>query len=407
MKHFLPFILLLICAAASAKDYPLAVEGVKPKRLDNPPTQEKIRESIGRGVNFLLERQNPNGSWGSARRTKQLNIYAPGSSHDAYRAGTSALGLTALLEVEAMTKRKEKPLELETLGVDQEKFDTAIEKAEWWMRDHLPKLRRSSDDCLYNVWGHAYGIQSLVRMLHRPGRNMTDDTERNEKIRELIRGQVDMLRRFETLNGGWFYYDQNKTSPPSETTASFVSAAGLIALKEAEKEGIEIPEKMIKKTVASVKRQRLPDFSYLYGEYLWKSPRAGINRPAGSLGRSQACNLALKWWGDEDVTDAVLINWLDRLYARNGWLDVGRKRPIPHESFFAIAGYFFYYGHYYAALCIEEIPEAERTVYKEFLADVLVGLQETDGSWWDYPLYDYHQPYGTGFAIQSLLRTLD
>ncbi len=378
----------------------------KPGRLENPPTQETILKTIGKGVNFLIEHQNKNGSWGSARRTKDLNIYSPGSSHDAYRAGTTALALTALLEIEAAASRGEKAIHFETLGVEREKFDAAIEKGEVWLFDRLPKLRRSAPDVLYNVWGHAYGIQTLVRMLHRPEK-VARDTERNEKIRELIAGQVDMLRRFETLNGGWFYYDFNATARPSETTASFVSGAGLIALKEAEREGIEIPEKLIKTTMASLKRQRLPDFAYLYGEYLWQIPRMEINRPAGSLGRSQACNLAMKWWGDEAITNAVLIDWLDRLYARNGWLDVGRKRPIPHESFFAIAGYFFYFGHYYAALCIEEIPETERERYKEFLADVLVGLQEKDGSWWDYPLYDYHQAYGTGFAIQSLLRTLE
>ena len=84
-----------------------------------------------------------------------------------------------------------------------------------------------------------------------------------------------------------------------------------------------------------------------------------INRPGGSLGRSQACNLAMRLWGDQQVTDAVLKTWLDRLFARNLWLDIGRKRPIPHESWFQVAGYFFYFGHYYAALCIELLPEAD------------------------------------------------
>jgi hypothetical protein len=393
---------LFLCTVFLSVSLPLFADAVKPKPLENPPERTQIVSAIGRGVNFLLEQQNPNGSWGSARRTKQLNIYAPGSSHDAYRAGTTALDLTALLEVEAALKRKNSPFTLTELGVDEGKFNAAITLAEQWMFDNLPKLRRSADDCLYNIWGHSYGIQTLVRMLHR----FPDDSERGAKIKELIAQQVDMLRRFETLSGGWFYYDDNKTAKPSETTASFCSATGLIALKEAQNNGIEVPQKLVDKTMASLKRQRLPDFSYLYGEYLWQQPRRGINRPAGSLGRSQACNLAMKQWGDNDITNETLIVWLDRLYARNGWLDVGRKRPIPHESFFQIAGYFFYYAHYYAALCIEEIPERDRRIYKEFLADVLVGLQENDGSWWDYPLYDYHQPYGTGFAVQSLLRTL-
>jgi hypothetical protein len=126
------------------------------------------------------------------------------------------------------------------------------------------------------------------------------------------------------------------------------------------------------------------------------------NRPGGSLGRSQACNVALRLWGDGKVTDAIIIEWLDRLIVRNGWLDMGRKRPIPHESHFMVAGYFYYYGHYYAALCIDQLPTASRPFYQDHLARILLGHQERDGSWWDYPLYNYHQQYGTAFVLLSL-----
>jgi hypothetical protein len=32
----------------------------------------------------------------------------------------------------------------------------------------------------------------------------------------------------------------------------------------------------------------------------------------------------------------------------------------------------------------------------------MVDLQERNGSWWDYPFYAYHQPYGTAMAIMTL-----
>ena len=85
-------------------------------------------------------------------------------------------------------------------------------------------------------------------------------------------------------------------------------------------------------------------------------------------------------------------------------LDIGRKRPIPHEAWFSVAGYFYYFGHYYAARCIDVLPAARRARHQDQLAHVLLGLQEKDGSWWDFPLYNYHQQYGTGFAIMSLVR---
>jgi len=99
-----------------------------------------------------------------------------------------------------------------------------------------------------------------------------------------------------------------------------------------------------------------------------------------------------------------MTNWLDRLVARNEWLSFGRKRPVPHESWFQVAGYFFYYGHYYAALCVEELGREQTARYRDQLAAIIVPLQEKDGSWWDFPLYNYHQQYGTGLALMTLAR---
>jgi len=207
------------------------------------------------------------------------------------------------------------------------------------------------------------------------------------------------------VGGGWCYYDfHHETQRPGSASASFLTAAVLVALAEARDLGVEVPERLVERGTESIRRQRKPDFSYLYGEGLWIAPMYAINRPGGSLGRSQACNVAMRLWGDELVTDKVLGAWLDRLFARNLWLDLGRKRPIPHESWFAVAGYFFYFGHYYAALCIERLPESRRGFYQDHLAAILLRLQEKDGSWWDYPLYDYHQQYGTAFALMTLAR---
>jgi hypothetical protein len=251
---------------------------------------------------------------------------------------------------------------------------------------------------LYNIWSHIYGIQALVRMHQR-----LPDPERRKKLEELIRGQIGFLIRYESVDKGWGYYDFRIGSQrPATDSTSFMTAAALVALREARDIGVAVPEKLIKGAVDSIHRQRKPDFSYLYGEYLKWVPQHPINLPGGSLGRSQACNVALRLWGDGKVTDKVMKAWLDRLFARNGWLDMGRKKPIPHESFFAVAGYFFYFGHYYAGLCIGQLPTEDRPFYQDHLATLLLRLQSKDGSWWDYPLYNYHQQYGTAFALMTL-----
>ncbi|OHB65930.1 MAG: hypothetical protein A2V70_03055 [Planctomycetes bacterium RBG_13_63_9] len=382
---------VLICMpAGAAEETPsqpsrLALAGPKPRPV-KMPSAEEIDGSIRRGVGFLLGRQNKDGSWGSARRTKGLNIDAPvPGAHHAFRSAVTALCISALIEV----------------GGDDPRVTAAIDRGEACIFEHLPTVRRATPEVFYNTWSHAYAIEALVRMLQR----QPDDGPRCERIHRLIEQQIEMLGRYECVDGGWAYYDSAyRTQKPGDSTICFVTATVLVAFDEARQVGIEVPERLVKRGTASILRQRKADFSYCYGEYLKMRPMRGINRPAGSLGRSQACSLAMRLWGDPLVTDAVLTTWLDRLFARNGWLDIGRKRPIPHESWFQVAGYFFYYGHYYAAKCIEQIEPSQRGPYQGQLARILLDLQEKDGCWWDYPLYDYHQQYGTAFALMTLGR---
>ena len=351
-----------------------------------PPTAEELQQSIDRGIAFLLKVQNKDGSWGSATRTKGLNIYAPvPGAHHAFRTAVTAMCVSALIET----------------GSGRKDVEPAVDRGEAWLFERLPKLRRATPTAIYNVWGHIYSIQALVRM-----RNRHSDNEKTQKrIDDLIKSQFDRLNRYESVDGGWGYYDfREGTQKPSSSSISFVSAAALVAFDEARSASVYPPEKLVDRAVASIKRQRKSDFSYLYGEYLKWRPMRGINRPGGSLGRSQACNIALRLWGDEKITDDVIKEWLNRLFARNGWLDMGRKRPIPHESWFQVAGYFYYFGHYYAAVSLEQLPAADRPPFQAQLADLMLRRQEKDGSWWDYPLYNYHQQYGTAFALMTLHR---
>jgi hypothetical protein len=347
---------------------------------------QAISSAIERGIAFLVLDQNPNGSWGSARETKGLNIYAPApGAHDAFRAATTALAVSALIDS----------------GIaDQPGAATAaLEKGQSFLLSELPEIRRATADAMYNVWTHAFGLTALAKMYAR------SDAGRQAEIVTVINGQIDRLDRYASVDGGWGYYDFRVGSArPASSSISFTTATGLVGLHDVrEIPGVIIPQSLVDRAIAATLRQRKSDFSYLYGEYLNKRPVYGINRPGGSLGRSQACNYALRLWGDEKVTDAVMLEWLDRLGERNGWLDIGRKRPIPHEAWFQVAGYFYYYGHYYAGLTLEMIPPSDRPSRATMLAGLLLPLQEKDGSWWDFPFYTYHQPYGTAFAVMTLV----
>lgn len=364
---------------------PLAEQGPKARPVE-PPRSEEFDESIRRGVAFLVGDQNANGSWGSVERTKDLNIYAPvPGAHHAFRSAVTSLCVSALIETGNSTPEVAK----------------AIERGESWMLENLPKLRRANGDALYNVWGHAYSIEALAK-LHERHR---DDSTRKAELKRQIAVQVELLDRYESVNGGWGYYDFTaQTKKPAADPNSFTTATMLVALHAAKGLGVDVPQRLIDRGLTVIRRQQKPDLSYLYSDRYVFEPAFGINMPGGSVGRSQVCNLALRMYGDKSVSDAALEAWLERLFARNLWLDIGRKRPIPHESWYYVAGYFFYYGHYYSSSCIQQLPPERQPRLKHQLARVLLPRQEKDGSWWDYPLYNYHQQYGTALALMTLQR---
>ena len=356
----------------------------------HPPAE--IQASIDRGIAFLLDSQNKNGSWGSATHTKALNIYAPiPGAHHGFRAAVTALAVSALIE--------------SGQADDDPAIESALADGETFLLEELPKVRRSAANAIYNVWTHAYGIRALVDMHARA--LAANDAGRAAECLVQIETQVELATRYESVNGGWGYYDFEVGSKrPASSPTSFTTATMLLAFHEAEQIGIDIDDQMIARAIASIGRQRYNNNTYAYGEYLKKRPLYPINRAGGSLGRSQSCNLALRTWGDQTITDEVLIEWLERLRDRNGWLDIGRKRPVPHEAWFSVAGYFFYYGHFYAAHCVQELPDDVAAPLANDLAHIILNLQEKDGSWWDFPFYDYHQPYGTAYAVMTLLRCL-
>src|SRR5262249_14516021 len=157
------------------------------------------------------------------RNTTGMDVYAPGpGAHLAFEAAVTSLVIMTLID----------------LGPEGPEAKKALERGEEWLLANLPKVRRATPDAIYNVWTHGYGIQALVRMHKR----LPKDEERCRKIADMIREQYSWLTRYESVDGGWGYYDFRVGSQkPASDSTSFTTASILIAFAEAKSIGIPPP----------------------------------------------------------------------------------------------------------------------------------------------------------------------
>lgn len=377
------------CAGGRAAD----ATSTRPTRADAPTTVSAARsssatrpasayaDSIRKGVHYLVTTQQPDGSWGSGLETRGYEVYhmVPGT-HDGMRVATTALCVMALREAGEKT---------------------AHDKGLAYLVEH-GEARRDHAALLYNIWANQYTLQALSLELQRPAEQQTQPAE---KVRKAAEWHLDRLVRYEVFLGGWNYYDfESHTQQPSMEATSFGTASGLVALWEAKRAGLKVPEKLEARAFRRLEEMRLPNGAYLYSGSMRFVPRHPANFVRGSVGRTQACNDALWLYESKKVGEPEVRDGLDMFFREHDYIDMGRKRQYPHESWYMTAPYYYYYGHYHAARLLERLGPDAAAKYGPKLAETIVPHQEPDGSWWDYAMWDYHKPYGTAFSVMTLLR---
>ena len=341
-------------------------------------------DSFEKGIGWALANQRANGNWGSLESSRRREIFLDTlASHLAFQTATTAIVTWSLIEP-ARTKPE---------------CRAALERGLTELSSRKPP-GRASGKTFYSVWAHNYLIYLSAAVQADP--TLTAFHATWKTIGET---EIALVRREQGADGGWGYYDFNFTgeNPSGNESTSFNTAAMILALRSAQEQGAVIPPGTIEDGTRAISRMQLPSGAFAYGTYAELNPRADYNKISGSSGRLQSCNVALNAVGAGKVTAETLMRGVQHLRDTHQYIEIGRGRVMPHESFYRNSGYYYYFDHYYAACALAAVPpSAERAELVRWLTEVMVHDQNPDGSWFDYPLYGYGKAYATGLGLLTL-----
>lgn len=279
-----------------------------------PELTERTEMAIDNGLKFLASSQNDDGSWSQ-------------------KEGEYPVADTALVLMACMA-RAQFPGE----GDYGDKLENGL--------DFLLRESKASANGYLGTSMYAHGLATLALS---EVWGMTAP-EKDEEVLKALQRAVEVIRRAQTIEGGWRYDPR-----PTESDVS-VTVTQVVALASARQAGIIVPDTTINKAIDYITNcwhEESGGFRYMPNR-----TDAGFPRSAGSVyalqlsGRRNAepvaAGLRYLWEQPEDI------------YRRGGW---------------------YYYGHYYGIQAMVQAgDEAYRAWYPK-IRDALLEKQNDDGSW--------------------------
>ena len=339
--------------------------------------------SMKRAVDWLLETQHEDGSWASPAMEGVLEMGFSVETYYAWQVAANALAVLALARIEETPARR-----------------AALESGLRFLCTTREPKRGSDWDSDY-VWAALYGAVVCAecsadpRFAEEPWASMLDEAGRR---------YCAILLATQTPAGGWAYYDDPIYSRRPKWDTSFCTALILPTLARCLQLGWIEDERVLERARKYVKRCALPNgaYGYSYAPVPRLTGGEDINDVKGSLGRIQVCNWGLASVGEKKITAERLREGLSAFFRHHRFLDVARMRPIPHEAYYYNAGYFYLFGHYYAAEAIQLLPAQERGEWHAKLRPALLRTQRRDGSAADFLVTGYERVASTAFLVLGL-----
>ena len=290
-----------------------------------------------------------------------------------YRVGGTSIVCLALIEAPGLAE-------------DQERL-SAVERGTRFVLEMLdedpgmtagPKAR--SD---VRGWGHTYALTFFLRAIDLE----LFDEDLTAQVQASIPELINRIARCEEVGGGW-NYASGRMSP-------FMTGSTLMALYHASARDHEVEPALITRALDALEAGRADNVAYAYA-----GPANRAVAMHGSAARSCVAELALHLGGRGDAANletavAGFFDGYDELLKR-------KSQQGTHEGDYGIAPYYFFFGHTYAALAIEALPENARPDLRAALRAKLATTREDDGAWNDR-IFPRTASYSTAMVVLVLV----
>jgi hypothetical protein len=355
-----------------------------------PVSQEMLAAAVREGVPLLLSMQEPLAGDGPGVQWAYEGVYRVERQIPVgYRVGGTAIVALALAQAPGLAE-------------DAPRRD-AIARAVGYIcgegKDH-PLMSAAKFDAGYDVrgWGYieAVALLSRLKTLGAVPEGMSEAVDAG------LRHYVEALIAIEMPETGGWNYARPAGKDVKAAPSSFMTARALQALFEAAAAGEVVPAGVIERGLDFLETTRTTAGSVVYsGSSTPRSDLRSGDATPGAVGRMCSVEATLLLAGRGSVihargaVDAFINHWQ--------WLEARRQKTGTHVPPYGVAPYYFMFAHFYAAQCVELLPEVERGEYRRRINALLFSVRDENGSWNDR-VFERSAAYGTAMAISAIMQ---
>lgn len=331
--------LSILLAAQSPLQCPAAPPGL-PKTVETSGVEfitPQTQQAIDRGLDFLVQMQRPDGSFGSS------------SNYEGHVAVTALAGLAFLGSGSTPGRGR---------------YGEALDRAVTNIIEHTGPtgLITTEEHKLQNpMYGHGFATLFLAEVY---------GMSPQPRLREKLKLAVNLILTSQNKEGGWRYFPVRREADVSVTVCQ------MMALRAARNAGLAVPKSTVDACVEYVRRCQNPDGGFSYN----LSPGGAPGTPS-LMPRSAAGLVALYSAGIYEGRE--IERGLRFLQEQSPRGDAFRQEA------------FYYYGQYYAAQAMWHAGGNYWRRWYPMVRDELLARQNANGKWIDMSVCP---EYGTAMA---------